>query len=105
MILGRLEGERSENDEARRLFLEEGDISGALKLMQRHLTAERALLEVSHPHSHSEKLPDLLPEHAHIGDDLSQVSRILFTRCSPLQVILLQSSGLFHIEALLSVMI
>ncbi|KAK9908622.1 hypothetical protein WJX75_000533 [Coccomyxa subellipsoidea] len=45
MIMGRLEGERSENDEARRLFLEEGDISGALKLMQRYLTAERALLE------------------------------------------------------------
>ncbi len=48
MILGRIEGERSDNDEARRLYLEEGDVSGALKLMQRHLTAERALLEVSH---------------------------------------------------------
>ncbi|EIE24990.1 tRNA pseudouridine synthase D [Coccomyxa subellipsoidea C-169] len=45
MILGRIEGERSDNDEARRLYLEEGDVSGALKLMQRHLTAERALLE------------------------------------------------------------
>ncbi|BDA41229.1 Multisubstrate pseudouridine synthase 7 [Coccomyxa sp. Obi] len=45
MIMGRVEGERSENDEARRLFLEKGDVGGALKLMQRHLTAERALLE------------------------------------------------------------
>ncbi|CAL8462051.1 g1582 [Coccomyxa elongata] len=45
LIMGRVEGERSENDEARRLFLEKGDVGGALRLMQRHLTAERALLE------------------------------------------------------------
>ncbi len=45
--MGRVEGERSENDEARRLFLEKGDVGGALRLMQRHLTAERALLEVT----------------------------------------------------------
>ena len=46
LIMGRVEGERSENDEARRLFLENGDVGGALRLMQRHLTAERSLLEV-----------------------------------------------------------
>ena len=101
--MGRLEGERSENDEARRLFLEEGDISGALKLMQRYLTAERALLEVSHPRSHPDKPPDSFPEYAHIGNDLCQMSRNLATRCSPLRVN--QSSGLFHILALSSVMI
>lgn len=47
LIMGRVEGERSENDEARRLFLDKGDVGGALRLMQRHLTAERALLEVN----------------------------------------------------------
>lgn len=87
MIMGRLEGERSENDEARRLFLEEGDISGALKLMQRYLTAERALLEVSHLRSHAEKPSDSLPDYAHIGNDLCQMPRKLVTRCSPLRVI------------------
>lgn len=48
----RLDGEREENDEARQLFLEKGDIGGALKLIGRHLIAERALLEVSPPHLH-----------------------------------------------------
>lgn len=47
LIMQPHEGERDDNDRARKAFLDEGDISGALKLMQRHLTAERSILEVS----------------------------------------------------------
>lgn len=47
LIMQPHEGERDDNDRARKAYLEEGDISGALKLMQRHLTAERSILEVS----------------------------------------------------------
>ncbi|DBB03074.1 TPA: hypothetical protein ACH3X1_013389 [Trebouxia sp. C0004] len=45
LIMQPRDGEREETAEARRLYLEKGDVTGALSKMQRHLTAERAILE------------------------------------------------------------
>ncbi|KAL0052217.1 hypothetical protein WJX82_010083 [Trebouxia sp. C0006] len=45
LIMQPRDGEREESAEARRLYLEKGDVTGALYKMQRHLTAERAILE------------------------------------------------------------
>ncbi|KAL0027136.1 hypothetical protein WJX79_009492 [Trebouxia sp. C0005] len=45
LIMQPRDGEREETAEARRLYLEKGDVMGALYTMQRHLTAERAILE------------------------------------------------------------
>ena len=45
-------GEREDSAQARRLFLDDNDVAGALKQMPRHQTVERAILEVyfsAHP--------------------------------------------------------
>lgn len=45
LIMQPRDGEREETAQARRLYLEQGDVKGALSQIQRHLTAERAILE------------------------------------------------------------
>ena len=47
LLMSGHEGERADSAAARKLFLEDGDIAGALKQMPRHLTVERAILEAS----------------------------------------------------------
>lgn len=47
LLMSGHEGERADSAAARQLFLEDGDIAGALKQMPRHLTVERAILEAS----------------------------------------------------------
>lgn len=46
LLMSGHEGERADSAQARRLFLEDEDIAGALKQMPRHQTVERAILEV-----------------------------------------------------------
>ena len=57
LIMAGHEGEREDSAAARRLFLEAGDVAGALKQMPRHQTVERAILEVC--------LPAPIPLHEH----------------------------------------
>ena len=47
LLMSGHEGERADSATARRAFLEEGDVAGALKQMPRHMNVERAILEVS----------------------------------------------------------
>ncbi len=46
LLMSGHEGERADSAQARKLFLEDEDIAGALKQMPRHQTVERAILEV-----------------------------------------------------------
>ena len=46
LIMAGHEGEREDSAQARRLFLDDNDVAGALKQMPRHQTVERAILEV-----------------------------------------------------------
>ncbi|CAL5229719.1 g13095 [Coccomyxa viridis] len=45
LLMSGHEGERADSAQARKLFLEDEDIAGALKQMPRHQTVERAILE------------------------------------------------------------
>ena len=47
LIMSGHEGERADSAQARKLFLDEDDVVGALQQMPRHMTVERAILEVS----------------------------------------------------------
>ena len=47
LLMSGHEGERADSAQARKLFLEGGDVAGALKQMPRHQTVERAILEAS----------------------------------------------------------
>lgn len=53
LLMSGHEGERADSAQARRLFLEDGDVAGALKQMPRHQNVERAVLEASTPPSSS----------------------------------------------------
>ena len=46
LILAPHDDDREDNAAARKLYTEQGDVEGALRALPRHLTAERALLEV-----------------------------------------------------------
>ena len=49
LIMSGHEGERADSAQARKLFLDDDDVVGALQQMPRHMTVERAILEVSPP--------------------------------------------------------